>query len=222
MPTIEKMKNTKAHTTYRLADGTKVPGTTTVLSVLDKGRGLLVWANQIGLEGIDLNKYVDKLANVGTLAHYMIQCELTGKQPDFSAYSPEEKDRAENALLKFYEWQRYNKIEAILTEQPLVSEQYRYGGTIDVLALVNGAPVLLDIKTSKTIYPEYTIQLAAYWQLLKENGYGDIENARILRIGRDESEGFEEKLVKVNELADYFEIFKHCLEIYRLKKKLKF
>ena len=61
-------------------------------------------------------------------------------------------------------------------------------------------------------------QLAAYRWLLRENGYG-VDNARILRIGRDETEGFEERAV--SDLDDEFQVFLHCLNIYNLQKKLK-
>jgi hypothetical protein len=216
MAKTEKLSGTKQHTVYKLSDGTRVPGVTTVLGVLDKGRALLVWANKIGLEGIQLNKYVDKLATVGTLAHYLVECELTDQIPELSSFSNEEIDKAENCLLSFYEWQKQHKIERKLNEQILVSEEYRYGGTCDFYCLLNGIETLIDFKTGSGIYQEYYWQVCAYRNLLIENGY-PVKQVRILNIPRKETEEFQEKIY--TKFDKGFEVFKHALAIYRLKKE---
>ena len=209
-------KRAKAHIQYKLADGTKVPGTTTVLGVLDKP-ALVHWAWKLGMEGIDYKTYKDVAANIGTLAHYMVQCDLSGETPDLGAYTPDDIDKAENALLKWYEWRKTHQIEPILLEAPLVSEQFRFGGTIDCYAMIDGVATLCDFKTGKAIYPEYITQLAAYRQLLRGIGK-PVQQARIIRIGRDETEGFGERMV--TEFDDHWELFRHCLAIYNLKKKV--
>src|SRR5690606_31028805 len=94
---------------------------------------------------------------------------------------------AENALIKFLNWRRAHDFVPILLETPLVSEEHRFGGTIDAYGLLDGAPALIDLKTGRAIYPEMVYQLAAYRQLLIEHGYA-VDNVRIVRIGRDESE----------------------------------
>lgn len=217
MAKTEKLSGTKQHTVYKLTDGTRVPGVTTVLGVLDKGRGLLVWANNIGLEGIQMNKYVDKLATVGTIAHHMVECELTGKTPELTSFSQEEIGKAENCLLSFLEWQKQHEIEPLLNEKILVSEEYRYGGTIDFYCRLNGVETLIDFKTGSGIYQEYFFQVVAYRQLLIENGY-PVQQVRILNIPRKETEEFQEKIYTTFDKG--FEIFKHALEIYRLRKEV--
>jgi hypothetical protein len=42
---------TKQHTIYKLADGSRVPGVTTIVGMKAKPQ-LIDWANRIGLEGI--------------------------------------------------------------------------------------------------------------------------------------------------------------------------
>jgi hypothetical protein len=46
-----------------------------------------------------------------------------------------------------------------------------------------------------------------------------VEHARILRIGREANEGFEERLIASFE--DEFLLFRNCLNIYNLLKKMK-
>ena len=210
-------KISKAHTIYKTSDGLRVPGATTITGLLAKPY-LITWANKLGLEGIDSTKYRDEAADVGTLAHAMIQAHLTGEDLDMEQYAPVTIDLAENAVISYFEWEKQHKIEPILCEKPLVSESHRYGGTVDCYCLLDGVPTLLDFKTGKAIYDEYFVQLAAYKALLHEHGYA-VEQCRILRVGRDETEGFEER--SVADTTKYFMVFQNLLDVYYLKKDLK-
>lgn len=214
---IEKLPGTNAHQRYYTRDGALVPGVTTITNMLAKP-ALVVWANRLGLEGVDTNKYVDKAANIGTCAHYLVQCHLSGEEPDLSNFTPQEVSMAKNALSKYLEWEKQFTVSPLLLETPLVSELYKFGGTIDCYAKLNGEPWLLDFKTGKAIYDEMFTQVAAYRALLHENGYSVSGGVAILRIGRDESEGFEYRVIGEEELSRQWEIFKHLLAIYYLKK----
>ena len=214
-----KIKGTTAHQRYRTSDGTIVPGVTTVTGLLNKP-ALVRWANQLGLQGIDSTKYVDKTAEIGTLAHAMVEEYLGGRPVDYTSYSADVRDQAENSLLSFFEWEKTHPLKAVLLEEQLVSDKHRYGGTIDCYADLDGKRWLIDFKTGKGIYGEYGIQVAAYRELLREQGY-IVDGVRILRIGRDETEGFEDRLLGAAYLNDCFRIFKHLLKVYYLRKKLK-
>jgi hypothetical protein len=214
-----KTNKTKAHIRYTLKDGSIVPGVTTVLGILAKP-ALIPWANRLGLQGIDVNKYVDEKAEIGSLAHLMILAYLKGEKLDTSEYSQKVIDKAENCLISFFQWEKRNPFKVLLVEKSLVSEKWGYGGTLDLLAQweTDGNEALIDFKTSPAIYPDMIFQLAAYEQPLLENGYCPVTK-HILRIGRDESEGFEERTLF--DLSLHWEIFKNCLNIYNLKKKIK-
>jgi len=216
MKTEQVTKRSRAHIRYTLQDGTPAPGVTTVLGVINKP-ALVKWANNLGLQGIDSSKYVDEKAAIGTLAHRMIADYLRNEETDTSEYSKVQIDQAENAVLSFFKWEETHHITPILIEEPLVSEQFHFGGTIDCLGQINDNLCLLDFKTSKGIFPEMMIQVTAYRQLLVEHGH-KVDQTTILRIGRTDDEGFEERLV--NELDKRWQIFLHCLEIYRLQKEV--
>lgn len=207
-----------AHTVYRLKDGTVVPGVTSVLAVLAKP-ALMSWANRLGLQGIDVEKYVDILAEVGKCTHYLIECQFTGMRPALSSFSTEQVKLAEVAKKKFDRWLAREKPKVLASEIPLVSEQYRYGGTLDLIAEFGGRVEVCDFKTSKDLWPEHVYQLAAYVKLALEAGY-DVQGARLVRIGRVPHEGFEERSWEVSDLDKPFEIFKACLTIYELKQSL--
>lgn len=210
-------KTSRAHTIYKLADGKRVPGTTTITGLLNKPQ-LIAWANRLGLEGIDSNKYRDEAANIGTLAHAMIQAHLQLEDLGMDNYSARDIGLAENALISYWEWEARHDIEPIFCEVPMVSENYRYGGTVDCYCVLDGKKTLLDFKTGKAIYPEMFYQLAAYTNLLRENGH-EVEQCKILRIGRDEIEGFEEKTIV--DTSKQFDLFKNLLNVYYLQKEIK-
>lgn len=211
------MGKSKAHQRYELADGTKVPGVTTITGVMNKP-ALVIWANRLGLKGIDSSKYTDDLAGVGSLAHNIIECYLKKQEVDYSDYTPNQKSLAENAVLKFFSWEKENRFEVIKSELQMVSEKYKFGGCCDIYADLNGKKTLIDLKTSKAIFGEMHTQVSAYALLLEESGY-PVEDVRILRVGRDETEGFDD--VSIPLLKVHQERFLVCLQLYNLNKQLK-
>jgi len=210
----------KAHTRYKLSDGTPIPGVTTVIrdSLGWNKQFLIKWANNLGLQGIDSEKYKDEKGNIGTLAHQMIIDYLNGKKTNTDEYSKEIIDRAENSLLSFFAWEKSNKLEPILLETPLVSEQWQYGGTLDIYTKNNGVLELIDFKTGVGIYDEHLIQIAALKELLQEHGY-QVEKGRILNIPRAENELFMERVIL--DATIYFKVFLNCLSLYNLKKEIR-
>jgi len=208
-------KAVKAHIQYRNAAGKRVPGVTTILGVLNKP-ALVYWANKMGLAGIDTAKYVDDKADIGTLAHAMIFSHLRGEELDMSGYTPDQVDLAENSFLKYLDWEKEHDMKPVLFEAPFVSEKYQYGGMLDNYSMLDNNLTLLDYKTSKAIYDEMVFQLAGYKQLLEENGH-KVEGVRILRIGRNDTEGFEEKAFY--NLDEAWTIFHACLTIYKTKQQ---
>jgi hypothetical protein len=215
-PETALKKKARAHTIYKDAFGNRIPGVTTITGVLNKP-ALVKWANNLGLQGIDSSAYVDELADVGTLAHKMIEADMQGVQCDTSDYSQTQIDMAENALISYFEWKKDKAIHPIMVEHQMVSGN-GFGGTIDVYAKINGKLTLLDIKTSKGIFPEMFTQVAAYQMLLEENGH-QVDDVKILRVGREESEGFSYE--NCPKLDLHQSLFNHCLSIYNLQKELK-
>lgn len=213
------MSKTKAHQIYRLKDKSRVVGVTTVVGVLDKP-ALVPWANRIGLQGIEVRKYVDDKADIGTLAHAMIINKLLGKETDTSDYSQNQIDAAENACLSFYEWQRTHELTIIQAELPLVSECHKFGGQFDIYGQLNGSRELIDLKTGSGIYEEHYYQVGGYGILLEENGF-PIDQIRILNIPRSEDENFQEIVLsdRTRELAS--DMFLDCLKIYNRKKEVR-
>jgi hypothetical protein len=216
-------KKDMAHTIYRNQAGIRVPGTSTICGVMDKP-ALVGWANRIGLEGIEVRKYVDALAEAGTLAHYLVECDLRGEKPNqeyLDEFSKVTMTRAKNSLMSYSTWKKKHSIEVIAVELKLVSEELQFGGQLDSILKIDGVVTLTDIKTCKALYgpaDEKWTQCAGYDLLAEEHGY-KIDEVRILRIGREESEGFEFPLTPNREL--HRDRFRTCRQLYELNKILK-
>lgn len=214
-----KSNKTKAHIRYRVADNTIVPGVTTVLGLLNKP-ALVPWANKLGLQGIDVKKYVDDKADIGTLGHAMVTDTLMGTVTDLSDYSQNQIDLAENCALSFWEWEKENPIEEVFfCEKPLVSEAHRFGGTLDIYAKVNGRREIIDLKTGSGIYDEHLWQVAALKRLLEEHG-NPVDGVRIINIPRTETEAFMQRIASEKESEVGWEIFLSLLRVYNLKKEM--
>ncbi len=210
------MAKTKAHKRYELKNGDYVPGSTTITGLENKPF-LVPWANKLGLEGISVSKYVDNLATVGLLAHEIIEYELSKKDLDLSDYTPNQIKLAKNSVAKFHNWKSKRQFELLKCEISLVSEEHKYGGTSDIYCLLDGVLTLIDLKTGKSCYPEHYCQVVSYEHLLIENGY-PVKDVKILRIGRDESEGLDYLGVPNRDLL--WDKFLRLRDIYYINKKL--
>jgi hypothetical protein len=197
-----------AHPTYKLSGGKRVPSVTTVLSRFKESKGLVHWAWQQGKEGLDYNETRDRAATVGSFAHEMIEAHILGKEPECptpyeAGLEQEEYDQmmalAGKAYFGFLNWSKATNLQIIATETSLVSEAHAFGGTPDAIGVLggSGALVLLDWKTSKKIYADYVVQIAAYchlWRhghMLIDNApppprFGEpVQEAHIVRVGKE-------------------------------------
>ena len=170
---------------YKNKEGKRLPGVTTIISgnLGWNSRSLMHWAWQQGIDGIDYKDTTKKACDAGTIAHQMIENDLIGVSQNFVA-SNEILDKATIAYQAWCDWKDLVSFELLESEKSLISEKYQFGGTIDIVA-IQGVPCILDLKTSKGVYPEHKIQIAAYGQLWNEN-YPDkpIQAYYLLQLGK--------------------------------------
>ena len=200
----------KGHVIYEQADHTIVPGTTTITNQLNKP-ALPGWSARVTREGYDYRAITEESRRVGTLAHTMVHCHFLGREVDTSEYSPSQIALAENAMIKFFAYLDDHRMQPRLVEVPLVSEKYDYGGTIDCYGDLDGALALADWKTGSGIYTGNKLQAAGYWNLLIENGY-PCEEVRVVRIGREETDEYEE--LRIRNPEQLFALFLLLLRFY--------
>ena len=195
-----------------------MPGGSTICKLGDDAGALIHWAWNLGREGKDYRKERDKAADIGTIAHFLIECYLNGQVADLEDYSQQDIDKALLCYNKFVDWWEDQHLEKVATEIQLVNEAYRYGGTIDLIAKrENGDHVLIDFKTSKKISDSYWRQCAGYAQLWDcmqpmARGYFPIRNHAIVRIGKEEEGDFE--VVWREDLSKEWFVFQKQVDLY--------
>jgi hypothetical protein len=158
-------------------DGAKVDGVTSVVGGGVPKPGLIDWASKTAaeyaldhwdeldalppserLEAIKRSPKSerDTLARRGTQVHRLAQALVAGE----AVSVPEElKGHVEAYVLFLDTWEPAER----LVEVTVGNRQRRYMGTLDLVAgLIDGQEWLLDIKTSKGVYPEAALQLNAY------------------------------------------------------------
>jgi hypothetical protein len=162
---------------YFLKDGTKVPGTTTIIGRFKESGGLMHWAFTQGQSGAShLYEKAEEAAEIGTVAHGMVERHIRGVPADeIELYAQDTLldeglcAKARLAFGAYLAWAENFKVQIIEQEIQLVSEKHRYGGTPDAIGLIGNSLTLLDWKTSNAVYSDYLIQLAAYANLWNEN-----------------------------------------------------
>jgi hypothetical protein len=200
-----------AHQVYKINDK-KVPSVTTVIGRFKNSTGLLIWSNQLGLEGKRYQDELNKASEIGTSVHELAELHIRDH-----FYTIPEDEIVKNCFNKFISWWEDCDFKVNWSEKSFVSEQYQYGGTADLL--VND-DTLIDFKTSKSIYPDYLVQGSAYAQMIKENEGKEISKFIVARFGKDESEDFEIMEFSQEDLSKAFEYFKVIREAFDLEKNV--
>ena len=152
--------------------GEKFPGTTTIIGRFKDSGGLLHWAFKQGQSGArHLYEKAEEAANIGTAAHAMVEAHINGEDPQAALLKlfPEGESKAVNAFNMYLKWEKQTNIKMLsrFQELQLVSPEFKFGGTPDAIGEIDGEIVLLDWKTSNSIYSDYLIQLAAYKYLIE-------------------------------------------------------
>ena len=204
---------------YKTKAGERVPGTTTVISTNLgwKTQGLLYWAWNEGIEGRNYRDTAQKAADIGTIAHAMIEADLKGKEYDASAIPADMKDKAENAYLAWLDWKQLVGFELLGSELALVHEEHKYGGCIDIAA-IKKVPCIVDLKTSNGLYADHLIQISAYGQLYNSHHPdAPIQGYYLLRLGKEDGSFHYHYWPS---LPEAWEAFKCLLILHGLKKTL--
>ena len=206
---------------YKNKAGERLPGVTTIISAnLGWSRdALMYWAWKEGIEGRNFRDTSVKAADAGTLAHAMIEAELKGNPaPETGSIDQAIVSKAETAYLAWRQWAELVNFKVVASEVSLVSEEYQFGGTLDIAA-IQGVMAIIDLKTSGGIHSEHWIQVAAYGQLYNSH-YPDtpIQAYYILRIDK-QTGGFDYSYRP--ELNDAWEAFKCLLKLHQLKNLIR-
>jgi hypothetical protein len=227
---------------YYEIDGQRLPSVTTILSLLEK-KALIPWATKCMAKNIESRLDMDSLYSKHDIVNILtdsrdawVEESRVARETGTSVHSITESlfkslahggekagmlDRDPvtieeiNCVKAAYDWLLANDVRVIVTEEAV--SHTGYAGRIDLAAVVNGVPTLVDIKTSKSIYPEYRMQVAAYLHAYnRDKPVADkLSCAAILRLDKSSGEfeykvvrSVEKQLAKFLSLAGFYALYK--------------
>lgn len=157
----------------------------------------------------------------GTTAHRIIEDFLRGDGWPTEKGMAELPPPVQNSLGLFRDWWEANDfVRVVAVERYVFNLGLNYGGTLDFLAMDKlGRTHLIDWKTSRGIYEDMLMQLAAYAAALKIAFGESIESATIVRIGKEDVLPQILTLTK-KQLAEAFAGFAHCCKLYDTRSDL--
>lgn len=213
---IVKLDLNEPHQKYFLRCGTEVDGTTRALRYIPKD-ALIGWAYKLGKQGKDMNLEKTNAAKIGTIAHFLIQCDLMGWEPDLSSCDGMLVRSAQTAFKAYREWFSKAGLRPLAVEAQLVSHCYRFGGTIDLVGVDEHEELtLVDFKTSGGLWQDYLFQVAAYANIWEEN-YRRLPIQRLLLVRLDKETG-EHETKGLTEWKRHWEVY---VALLRLAKRIK-
>lgn len=239
---VELIKERNSHK-YVIDGGIVLPGVTGILGIIAKP-ALINWAKretlntiheglvqllggrqsanvEIGMDFISKlieaaranpDKIKEEAANLGTQAHAYIDKVVNGMDLE---YLPGSILRPVSA---FADWWKSSGLRFVLGDTKVASRVHGYGGSLDALAADGGRLVVLDWKTSKALYDEYALQVAAYVKAFEEMYGASIGEAWCVRFSKPGVLGPAFEAIRVRNIDESFAAF---LDAKGLAEKMK-
>tara|TARA_R110001592_G_scaffold198663_2_gene446948 strand:- start:6 stop:659 length:654 start_codon:yes stop_codon:yes gene_type:complete len=207
---------------YINQEGVRVPSVTTIISqTLGWNKNaLLAWTKRMMLGGQDSDKVLNEAGDIGTLTHLLIEAHQQGFDVDTKDYSYNQEKAAMKAFAGYLQWYKKVEFKALKNELLLVNEELQVGGTIDCIGRMGEDLVVVDWKTSKYLYAENKLQLAAYTYMFEQaQPKANVAYGLVMRFGKDDGK-FHQHVIKREKLETGIEIFKALVKVSQLKSQL--
>ena len=218
------------HKPYYNSEGVRLPSVTTITKLYGNKDGLIIWANNMGLQGKTLQEAREETATPGSMVHEHVDAYIKGESwaPDSWKDKFTTTEGYHDALGKerfafsaFQRWSSFSNFKLIEGEINLVSEKYQFGGCLDAVMTSDGL-ALADWKSGKggTIYADFLYQLAGYSILWDENFPDNPITAgfHIIRFSREDGSFAHWHLPDLNKER---EVFLKLREVYDLNKQVQ-
>lgn len=152
---------------YLTEQGNYVPSVTTILDCYPKPPSFYDWLKKVGE---DADTIRDEAGDRGSTVHKLTERYDAGEEVNLiSETGSIDYKLIEWAMFERYvEFRRRFELQIIHSELHLLSDKLGFAGTLDRVIQFNGRLLIIDIKTSNSLYDHYWLQMAAYKELLAE------------------------------------------------------
>lgn len=186
-PVIKKLEVDDEH--YYYVDDEFYPGVTKILQeAMPTPYALRHWIGEVGNEKAEAK--LNRAADRGSRIHDACERLLLGQEIKLAEEFPDRKNQ--KLLVAFVDW--LGETQPQIAEEShvefVVASTLKYAGTLDIYCHIDGEPWIIDIKTSRNVYPSHFLQIAAYRNAFKE--MTDIDaNMGILHLKDTTKKGFQ-------------------------------
>lgn len=238
---MQKYKPDTEERIYKIEGIGEYPSVTTIIGQLDKSPQLMGWAVKTMYEYLlahqdELKASVEpkevfqkakthykelqeQALDFGSELHNLLEVFLKEKQVNGLL---ETNPRLKQPFEEFKKWQTINNFKLVENEHIVWSEAFRYAGTLDCVAYLNDNKLyLIDFKSSKAIYDDFLMQVAAYMKAFEERSKKEIEGVGILRLPKQEGDSFEWREYTLEQANNAFNEFMHLCSYWWEKKRNK-
>jgi hypothetical protein len=164
--------------------------------------------------------------DIGSAVHEKIEWTLRGELQQAVGPEPQLEGAALWAFMAWEDWRKSVNLVPVQIEQMVYSVKHGYAGTLDLFAemdLPTGqrGMAVLDWKTSKALYPESSLQSAAYAEALIEMGHAEHPLwGCVVRLPKLETDpAFEVKFLAPKEQGEAFKSFRAAAYLWRWMDK---
>lgn len=203
-------------------NGVKYPSVTTILHATMVKPGLNLWYAGQALEAQERGeedpkfaavRYRDYAADRGSRVHAICEALILGQPTNYS-------DEEAPYIKAFLQWQADYRPVYESAEITVYSRLYRYAGTIDIISDLG----VIDLKTSKSLYPDQAYQVAAYARAdtlrLPDDTAQDFtpsDRAAVLHLRPNGTYVFK----YVGNVPHAFDVFEKALALYDATRSVK-
>lgn len=185
-------------------EGIYVPSVSWITGYYPKGKQYERWLREKGDEADDIrdlaaergskvHQAIDRLLKVGEVKHDDLL--LNNRNGQYEEMNAEEY----GAFLSFVQWMKDAQPEVLFSEFTVFNEADGYAGTVDMIVKIKGKIGIIDVKTSKSVYPSHRLQVSAYKHAFKT---APIDFLGILQVGTRSKAGY-----KFTDVEDEYELF---------------
>lgn len=190
------------------------PSSTWIANQYPKGIGFQKWYAKHGFDEAELLKI--EAGNKGSKVHKATEDIDKGKElkmdDKYTSNITGEKEELSiegwECLMSYYNFLEERQPKVILSEETVFGEDY--AGTLDRIYEIDGEWWLVDLKTSKNVFPSHEIQLSSYLHALPKKFKDKVKGMAILQVGYNRNK----KGWKWTEIEDKYELFRHAKGIW--------
>ncbi len=198
-------------------DGNKYPSVTTICGIYPKSEYFWRWKftnpdaqkifKEAGVYGSKVHETIEHYIN-----SYTHDMEPENYNFDYTVLTEKEKKSIQMFIDWFKKINDENEVEVISCETMVINHEHKYAGTVDLILKINKQLWIVDVKTSKAIWPSHRLQLSAYRHAMINT---DDYKLGIIHINHNQSKyGFKE-------IDDIFDVFLSVKRIFEYEQSSK-